>query len=310
MGGDGYPLLFQSGETHNRKPLVDRQHPHDFVSGLSIAYTHMINPDVDVTGYFGFPGEPAIGPPAFMHRISSFNNPDATLGHHWQDATHITFGVATLGLRYKMMKFEFSSFTGREPGEDRYKFDKPRFDSYSFRFSANPTQNISIQFSQAFIKSPERTEPDVNINRTTSSILHSIVLGEKMHLTSAAIWGMNQAWEDKPLHSGVIESNLQINKAAYYMRYEIIQKNAHELQIEESDSHERFLINMLTLGTCYNILSAWNTNLRAGIQGSIYLPGKELQSLYGKSPLALEMYLRFSPININAYKAKHDHSEH
>ena len=30
MGGNGYPLLFQSGETFNNKPLVDRQHPHDF----------------------------------------------------------------------------------------------------------------------------------------------------------------------------------------------------------------------------------------------------------------------------------------
>ncbi len=103
MGGDGYPLLFQSGETDDFNALVDRQHPHDFISGLSIAYTHMINQDIDLTGYFGFPGEPSVGPPAFMHRISSFNNPDAVLGHHWQDATHISFGVATLGLRYKIL---------------------------------------------------------------------------------------------------------------------------------------------------------------------------------------------------------------
>src|SRR3546814_8341889 len=39
-GGNGYPLLFQSGETFNGQPLVDRQHPHDFISELSVGYTH------------------------------------------------------------------------------------------------------------------------------------------------------------------------------------------------------------------------------------------------------------------------------
>ena len=98
-GKQGYPLLFQSGETYNGQPLVDRQHPHDLFSELSIGYTHTINDDADITGYLGYPGEPALGPPAFMHRTSAENNVDAPLGHHWQDATHITFGVATLGMR-------------------------------------------------------------------------------------------------------------------------------------------------------------------------------------------------------------------
>jgi hypothetical protein len=31
-----------------------------------------------------------------MHRPSQ-HDPDAPIGHHWQDSTHITFGVATLG---------------------------------------------------------------------------------------------------------------------------------------------------------------------------------------------------------------------
>src|SRR3546814_18188135 len=39
-GGNGYPLLFQSGETFHGQPLVDRQHPHDFISELSVGYQH------------------------------------------------------------------------------------------------------------------------------------------------------------------------------------------------------------------------------------------------------------------------------
>jgi hypothetical protein len=150
-GGSGYPLLFQSGETWKGQRLFDRQHPHDLFSGLSIGYTQLLNKDVDVFAYVGYPGEPALGTTTFMHRISSMNNPDAPLGHHWQDATHITFGVATLGIRYKNFKVEGSTFTGREPDEDRFDFDKPRFDSYSYRLSFNPTENWALQFSQGFI---------------------------------------------------------------------------------------------------------------------------------------------------------------
>src|SRR5690606_7891842 len=46
-GGEGYPLLFQSGETWQGKPLVDRQHPHDFFSELSVSYSHSFSKDVD-----------------------------------------------------------------------------------------------------------------------------------------------------------------------------------------------------------------------------------------------------------------------
>lgn len=315
MGGNGYPLLFQSGETYKNKPLIDRQHPHDLVSGLSVAYTHMLNKDIDLTAYLGYPGEPAIGPPAFMHRISSINNPDAPLGHHWQDATHITFGVATLGFRYKIVKFELSNFTGREPDEDRYDFDKPRFNSWAYRFSVNPTDNFAVQFSQAFIKSPEALEPEENITRTTASILHSIILGEKTHLTSAAIWGANQKWGHRPEHSMLLESNLQMNKTAIYGRYEFIQKSTHELNIDMNDSDKLFSINALTLGASYNFLHAFNTNFRVGVQGSAFFTPSELRGLYGRLPISAEIYLHVLPINMNAlggmkHSARQNHSNH
>lgn len=315
MGGNGYPLLFQSGETYKNKPLIDRQHPHDFVSGLSVAYSHMFNKDIDLTAYLGYPGEPAIGPPAFMHRISSINNPDAPLGHHWQDATHITFGVATLGFRYKIVKFELSNFTGRDPDEDRYNFDKPRFNSWAYRFSVNPTDNFAVQFSQAFIKSPEALEPEENITRTTASILHSIILGDKTHLTSAAIWGVNHLWASRPEHSALIESNLQKNKTALYGRYEFIQKSADELKIILDGSDKLFPINKLTLGASYNFLQLAKTNFRMGIQGSAFLTSSKLHAQYGELPLAAEIYLHVLPINMNAlggmkHSARQNHSNH
>ncbi len=68
-----------------------------------------------------------------MHRPSAMDDPDAPIGHHWQDSTHVTFGVATAGLVWSNVKVEGSIFTGREPDEDRYNFDQPEFDSYSGR---------------------------------------------------------------------------------------------------------------------------------------------------------------------------------
>src|SRR5205823_1974820 len=144
IGGSGYPLLFQTGESWQGKPLVDYQHPHDLFSELSVTYSHAINKNSNIFAYLGFPGEPALGPTAFMHRPSSFSNPDAPIGHHWQDATHITFGVGTLGFVYNDFKLDASIFTGREPDENRYDFDTPRFDSFSGRLTFNPCRELSM----------------------------------------------------------------------------------------------------------------------------------------------------------------------
>ena len=41
--GERYPLLFQTGETAYGKPLVDAQHPHDFVMSLGLQYAHPLS---------------------------------------------------------------------------------------------------------------------------------------------------------------------------------------------------------------------------------------------------------------------------
>ncbi len=295
-GGNGYPLLFQTGESWNGRKLIDRQHPHDLFSELSIAYTHMINKDVDITGYIGYPGEPAIGPTAFMHRISAFNNPDAPLGHHWQDATHITFGVATFGIRYKKFKLEGSSFTGREPNENRYNFDTPKFDSYSYRLSFNPTSNISMQVSRAFINSPEELEPGINIWRTTASISYNVMLGKESHFTNTFVWGQNETSDHNTTPSFLLESNLQLNKWALYGRYEGIQKAAEELELEPLfDTHKNFMINAVTIGTNYTVLNLFMTNAVIGLQATMFSTEAALNTIYGKNPLSAQVYLRINP---------------
>lgn len=295
IGAKGYPLLFQSGETYNGNRLVDRQHPHDFISGLSAAYTHMLSKDVDVTAYFGYPGEPALGPVAFMHRISALNNTDAVLGHHWQDATHIVFGVATLGIRVQRFKLEGSIFTGREPDEKRYNFDQARFDSYSYRVSFNPTPDWSLQVSQGFLKEPEELEPGFDITRTTASIMRSKSL-RTMNWSQTLVWAMNDMESHTSReHSILYENNLQFPKQALYSRYEFVQKAAEELDLPSSFGDKNFDIHALTLGYNRNIAPFAPVEILLGAQGTINFPAPELKSLYGSKPIGFELYIQLRP---------------
>ena len=294
----GYPLLFQTGETYKGRPLIDRQHPHDIVSELSVSYAHAFSKHIDLYGYVGYPGEPAMGPPAFMHRISSFNNSDAPLGHHWQDATHILFGVATAGFRYKWIKLEGSTFKGREPDENRFNFDRPRFDSYSYRVSVNPSPSLAFQFSQGFLTSPEEAHPEDDVVRTAASVLHSKGLGrEGRYVTSAFVWGKNT-------HDGInesaylAESSLQIDRAAFYGRYEHVTKSQEELGLynDEAGAESQLLtINNLTLGMNYRVAQKRNTDLVLGVQLTGAAPDRTLQRLYGTTPISGQIYLRLSP---------------
>jgi hypothetical protein len=170
MGRRGYPLLLASGETANGVThLVDRQHPHDLLMELAATYSHPVSDSDSVFLYGGYPGEPALGPSAYMHRISALDDPMTPISHHWLDSTHVTFGVVTAGWVHDRWKLEVSQFTGREPDQYRFNFDSARFDSTSARLSWNPDSNWSLQVSGGWLKSPEQLEPDINEQRVTAS---------------------------------------------------------------------------------------------------------------------------------------------
>jgi hypothetical protein len=170
MGRRGYPLLLASGETADGTThLVDRQHPHDLLMELAASYSHPVSQDDSAFLYAGYPGEPALGPSAYMHRVSASDNPMTPIAHHWLDSSHVTFGVVTAGWVHDDWKLEVSQFTGREPDQFRFDFDTARFDSTSVRLSWNPSPNWSLQVSNGWLQSPEQLEPDVNERRFTAS---------------------------------------------------------------------------------------------------------------------------------------------
>ena len=67
----GYRELFQVGEEYQGAPLVDEQHPHDFLMQAAVVWRVPIGPPDDamhLTFAAAPVGEPALGPIAFMHR--------------------------------------------------------------------------------------------------------------------------------------------------------------------------------------------------------------------------------------------------
>lgn len=295
-GGAGYPLLFQTGESWKGQPLVDQQHPHDLFPELSVAYTYSFSTKSDLTFYLGYPGEPALGSVAFMHRPSALANPDAPISHHWNDGTHITFGVATVGFRYDKFKIEASSFTGREPDENRFDFDKPRFDSYSGRLSFNPTRNWAFQVSHARIKSPESLHDNEDVNRTIASAIYALPLGEEQNINATALWGLNKTKGHDGEHAALLEAAYRKKKLSVYSRYEYVQKSPEELNLSDNIyGHDTFGVNALTLGINYDILNFSKFRTALGGQVSFYKTATSLDNLYGKNPVGAQVFIRIYP---------------
>jgi hypothetical protein len=206
MGKDGYPLLLQTGETADgRTHLVDRQHPHDFVSELSVSFAHRFSQADSLFVYFGYPGEPALGPTAYPHRASAMDNPQTPMGHHWLDSTHIVFGVVTAGFVHDRWKIEVSQFTGREPDQQRFDFDDARFDSTALRFTFNPNSNWSLQASWGYLKSPEQLHPDEHENRFTASATYVRPIA-KGSLAATLAFGLRRESESGDLHAILAEA--------------------------------------------------------------------------------------------------------
>jgi hypothetical protein len=308
-GGRGYPLLFQSGESWNGEPLHDRQHPHDLFDELSLSLSQKFDHNFSGYIYFGYPGEPALGPPTFMHRPSAMDDPDAPLGHHWQDSTHVTFGVATAGVAWNNVKIEGSIFTGREPDEDRYNFDQPDFDSYSGRISWNPTRNLALQVSYGYIHSPEALEPELNRHRTTASVIYNLPLGNDSNWSNTFVWGQNHDTGEGKTQSFLVESNYQRGRDTVYFRWERVEKSGHELVLNAAADTRVFPIGGYTLGYVRDLSHGNGLDIGLGTQFTINNRPDTLDRYYGDDlGYAFEFFLRIRP-SLHGHAA-HQHGEH
>ena len=253
MGKSGYPLLFATGETANGKDeLIDRQHPHDLFMELSASYSYDLGSGRNLYLYGGLPGEPALGPPTFMHRLSGMDLPEAPIGHHWFDSTHITYGVVTAGFSDGPWKIEGSAFRGREPDQFRWNLESPKLDSWSVRGFWNPTANLSFQLSTGHIHSPEQLDPTRNEQRTTASFSYNLPLGEGRNWATTIAWARKDERPGPTLTGWLGETSLRFaSRHTIFARAEHVEEA--ELFASGSLAGEVLPISKLSLGYSYDL---------------------------------------------------------
>jgi hypothetical protein len=299
----GSPLLFQTGETYKGRPLIDRQHPHDLFMELSAFYTAALGEKATWFAYFGYPGEPALGPPAFMHRASASENPSAALAHHLQDSTHISFGVFTTGLTLRWVKLEGSIFNGREPDENRYDFDAHKWNSRSARLSFSPNNNWSAQVSYGFLRSPENQEPDVDVHRATASIQYNRPF-HRGNLAAAIVWGRNHASghdEIQNLNGYTAEATVGfLDKDYVYTRLELVDKDdllrpADRVLLGIKQDHPSFRIGAYTFGAARDLWKNAKVSFAIGSDLTFYSKPATLDQIYGNHPVSWKLFLRLRP---------------
>ena len=247
IGSEGYPLLLQSGESYHGEQLHDRQHPHDLFMELSAMYEHPIAQNLALSLYAAPVGEPASGPVAFPHRPSAASDPLAPLGHHWQDATHITYGVMTLGMFSRTWKVEGSIFNGREPDEHRTDIETRRLDSYAARIFYNPNVNWSYSASMAYLASPEVLHPEESVHRYSASIMNTRLFGARGQWSSSIVYGANAVSGAPLANSALAETDLSIDGVnTFFGRAEYVQKSAQDLAVADESELRRYDIGALT----------------------------------------------------------------
>ena len=275
---EGSPQLFQTGETFNGVPLVNRQHPHDFFMNLSATYRADIE-DGALWAVVAPVGDPALGPTVFMHRASAGENPSAPLGHHWQDGTHITFNVVTLGGEWRPVTVEMSAFHGEEPDEDRYKIDGGNIDSGSGRIRVRLPRDWSAHASYGFLNEPEALE-EADVIRTTLGLEY----GAQGNLPLAAmfLWGRNDH-DDEGVSDALLAEVAWHGRPADHLfsRVEYVEKE------EFGDDVMAF-----TAGYLRDVLLLDSLAAGAGADVTFYRYDDDLEPTFGSTPISTHLYLR------------------
>src|SRR5262245_45090675 len=255
VGTSGYHEIFQAGEALDGRPLIDRQHPHDFFMQLAAVWRM---PVTDATGFTlagGPVGEPALGPVAFMHRASAADNPTAPLGHHTFDSTHIAFGVVTAALDHGPWVVEGSVFNGREPDQHRWDSDFAKLDSFSGRVWYKPTSEWEFQASSGRLTDPEELEPGHNVVRLTASASWTRMDGAMISSVTAG-FGRNDS-DHRTRSAFFTEGARHDGTNTVYGRFEAVQVETALLEtgaiVEGAAADRKDTVLAFTIGGVRNI---------------------------------------------------------
>jgi hypothetical protein len=307
VGKQGYSHIFEVGETFDGNPLIDHQHPHDFLMQAAAIWRQPLSNGVSLTLAGAPVGEPALGPIAFMHRSSAAENPMSTLGHHTFDSTHIAMGVITAALDRGPFQVESSIFHGAEPDENRWDLMDPGpLDSWSIRGWYRPSAAWSFQLSHGFLKEPEALE-EGNVRRTTASAAWKRPR-ESGGTAVTLAWGRNLKLGGS-YDALLAEMTRTRGGRALFWRVEATQvetdvlrtgvhtaqggrKNAHAHVVNAGD---RDFVGAVSVGATRTVWrpKSWDVALGGLVTG--YAVPAHLSPFYGSSPFSFQLFLRARP---------------
>jgi hypothetical protein len=303
--GAGYPLILQSGESFDGVPIHDRQHPHNLFMELAALYDTPLASWLGVEAYAAAVGEPALGPVAFPHRPSAESDPFAPLSHHWQDATHISFGVATVGIYTHDVKLEASVFNGHEPDEHRtdieYDQNGPTLDSYSGRLTVNPADAWSLSAWYGYLHRPEELEPTVSQHRFGASVLNDRPFGSRGDWSSAIIYGANLYSDDPRVsNSALAETNLDLDGTnTVFGRIEYVAKSPADLFVPTPPPPDanRFNIGSLSIGYARELgaVARYVATTIGAVATLDVIPQTLAATYHTRTPGGFSVYLRIRP---------------
>jgi hypothetical protein len=272
---------------------------------LTASFEHAISNAIAFQVYGGPVGEPALGPVAYPHRVSAMPGPSAPIGHHWMDATHISFGVVTGSLYGRKWKAEGSVFNGREPDDQRYDFDMGALDSYSGRVWFLPDDHWSLQVSSGNLKDAEA--PLVSggrrrtVHRTTASATYHKPFTTGGVWATSAVWGRNVE-AGRATSAFLLETNINLaERNVFVARFESAQKTGEDLVLDARPEYatRAFLVHKVSGGYLRKFGSLRGFVPAVGAQLNISVIPDELKPFYGsRTPAgaALFLNLRAAPM--------------
>jgi len=298
IDGCGYPNLLSTGEECDGEAIHDRQHPHDVFMELAAQYTRPLGRGIRFQIYGGPAGEPALGPVAFMHRVSAMSNPLAPITHHWFDSTHITYGVATAGLFSAKWKVEASAFNGREPDDTRTNLDFGAMDSWSGRVWFLPTSQWALQLSGGRLMEAEAGHDGaarIDVERLTASATYHRTTLENTFWATTVGWGRNAEAGGEATSAVLFESSVTLqDRDAFYGRFEWSQKSGHDLVVEPDDTIFDLAKGQFGYTRYFSAWKGWTPGIGGSVSSGI-VP-RSLEPTYGsRFNTGFAVYLTLRP---------------
>ena len=283
VGDRGTPQLLQ---TEN----LDAMHAHDTIMGLEFRDVMDLGPDGrrQLTLLFAPRGAASYGPVPFMHRQSAEGNPDAPLGHDFQDGLHDVSTVLGVAYRTGATTFEATAFSGSEIS---WPFPLHGPDSFALRLNHDLFNGVTVGASFADVLLATGTGSEEHDQFSAAWIATSQPIGVAT-LKTSLVWGRHKAGSEADQDSFLAEAVYSRGRNSFYGRAESLQITPGQLDIAPAPRPDAKWVQAVTLGYERNLMKRDGVALYLGGSYTLDIVPQAFQGAYGGDPHGEKIYAR------------------